>query len=94
MMDRATKWRLYVARRRARKINWSAAKVTLVAIKSVGVGPGVKMLDHRSPMKEAMIFKMKLEIRRLQGEGVRELESVGGKWLPESTPLRLGSAPR
>lgn len=65
-------------RRRAKKTSWSAAKVTLVAIKRVGVGPGVKMLDHRSSMKEAMISKMKLEIRRLQvvrwgwpGTGIR-----------------------
>ena len=66
-----------MARRRARKISWSAAKVTLVAIKRVGVGPGVKMLDHRSSMKEAMIFK-KMKFGKSEG-----LQRGGvGNWNP------------
>lgn len=29
--------------------------MTFVAMRRVGVGPGVKMLDHSSSMKEAMV---------------------------------------
>jgi hypothetical protein len=41
-------------------------------------------------MKEAMIFKMKLKIRRLLGEGVRELESVGGKMVTGIDTAQVG----
>lgn len=85
-----------MARRRARKINWSAAKATLVAIKRVGVGPGVKMLDHRSSMKEAIIFKKRkwklgnpkvCKRRGNEGSGTG-IRGGNGKWLPEWTTLR------
>ena len=43
--------------RRARKINWRAAKLALVATRRVGVGPGVKMLFQRSLKKDAMLAR-------------------------------------
>lgn len=36
-------------------MNWSAAKLALVATRRVGVGPGVKMLFQRSSKKDAML---------------------------------------
>lgn len=39
-----------------KRTSWRAAKVTLVAINKVLVGPGVKTLDHSSSMKEAMVL--------------------------------------
>ena len=36
-------------------MNWSAAKLALVATSRVGVGPGVKMLFQRSSKKVAII---------------------------------------
>lgn len=49
-----TKWMLYVAISRASKRNCRAAKVTFVATRNVGVGPGVKTADQRFSTKLAM----------------------------------------
>jgi hypothetical protein len=88
--ESATKWRLEVARRRPKKTSWRAAKVTFVAIRRVGVGPGVKMLDHSSSMKEAMVVVVVIttvEDRGREGvrsDVVRKLKSAGGfgEWTP------------
>lgn len=50
-----TKWMLCVPRRRAKRTAWRAAKEALVALRRVGVVPGVKMLDQRSSRKDAML---------------------------------------
>ena len=36
-------------------MDWSAAKLALVATRRVGVGPGVKMLFQRPSKKDAML---------------------------------------
>lgn len=46
---------LYVARRRAKRRTWRAAKVALVATSKVGVGPGVKTLVQRSSTNDPMV---------------------------------------
>jgi hypothetical protein len=46
---------LYVARRRMKRRVCKAAKVTFVARRRVGVGPAVKMLDHRSSINDGMV---------------------------------------
>lgn len=56
--DSTTKWMLYVARPRMKRTSWRAAKLALVAINKVRVGPGVKTLDHSSSMKEAMVLRL------------------------------------
>jgi hypothetical protein len=53
--ERTMKWTLYVAIRRANRMNWSAAKLALVATRRVGVGPGMKMLFQRPSKKDAML---------------------------------------
>lgn len=49
------KWTEYVAIRRSRSTSCRAANVTFVAMRRVGVGPGVKMDIARSVKKVAMI---------------------------------------
>jgi hypothetical protein len=49
--ERTAKWIECVKRRREKRTSCKAPKVALVAIKRVGVGPGVKMDSHRSTMK-------------------------------------------
>lgn len=47
---------LYVPMKSAKKRSWRAAKEALVAIRRVGVGPGVKIDSHRSSKKlDAML---------------------------------------
>lgn len=48
------KWMLRVPRSRAKRTAWRAAKVALVALRRVGVVPGVKMLDQRFSRNDAM----------------------------------------
>lgn len=68
--DRTKKWMLYVARRRANRRAWRAAKVTLVAMRREGVGPGVKMLDQRSSINEPIISDY-ARLRLVAGNGWR-----------------------
>jgi hypothetical protein len=53
--ERTTKWMLEVAMRRIRRRSWRAPKEALVAMRRVGVGPGVKMDSQRSTRKLAMV---------------------------------------
>ena len=53
--ESTTKWMLEVAMRRIRRRSWSAPKEALVAMRRVGVGPGVKMDSQRSTRKLAMV---------------------------------------
>ncbi len=44
----------YVARRRARRTTWRQAKDAFVAIRRVGVGPGVKIDSQREVRNDDM----------------------------------------
>jgi hypothetical protein len=54
-MERATKWKLWVAMSREMKRICRLKKVMFVAISSVGVGPGVKIDSQREVRNDAMI---------------------------------------
>jgi hypothetical protein len=46
---------LYVAMSMTNKRTWSAANEAFVAIRSVGVGPAMKMDSHSCSKKDAMV---------------------------------------
>ena len=52
--ERITKWMLHVAKRRHARTICRAAKVTFVAIRRVGVGPGVKIDSQSFVAKDAI----------------------------------------
>jgi hypothetical protein len=68
---------LYVPMKRAKKRSWSAAKEALVAMRRVGVGPGVKMDSQRSSKNlPAMVSVCEVEC---EGRGTSDV--VVGTWL-------------
>ena len=77
--ERITKWTLHVAKRRHASTICRAAKVTFVAIRRVGVGPGVKIDSQRSVTKDA-IGKVGLTLCRDE-EFEQEGSASGRKFL-------------
>ena len=55
--ERITKWIEEVVMRSMKRRTWSVPKVALVAIRRVGVGPGVKTDSQRLVMNVAILFK-------------------------------------
>lgn len=92
MVDKTTKWREYVAISRTKRRSWRAAKAALVAIRRVGVGPGVKMEFQSSSRNEAMVLMVMSTLvhcgSRCQKQRVRFLPRAGGDGEPPSFRLR------